>query len=523
MIQNLNEFKEAINIYEVISNFVSLKKNGINWSGCCPFHDEKTPSFVVSESKGIFHCFGCEEGGDSISFIQKYKNLNFEEACIEIAQIIGFELVFANTTYKKIDFSIMEKAKDFFKSQLNMEAKEYFLKRGLNQESIDKWDLGFCPSGFVLNKIIEDKDKELALNLGLINKSTDGRIYTPFSNRLIFPIYNIKNKIAGFGGRIIEGNGAKYINSKESKQYVKKQILYGLNLAKENIIRSKEALILEGYMDCILAHQVGFNNTIATCGTALSYDHIAQLTKLGAKIILCFDNDNAGLNATFRASENLIKAGVYEAEVLLLETKHKDFAEIIANGEIETIKNASRVPIIEFMLRNIIKPTSNIEQKNLMIIEVKKFLLSIKNDFIKESYIKFASQILNISPKYLSTTEPKKIKKRTYNLTEASIIKAISLDLKLVNQVIEWLYFDDFITLKECFSNLASGIIDSTAREIMLDESIILPDNLSKSMLVVYESSAKNKINNIKNSSLPIIQKIEKISQIKERLEKWSN
>ncbi|PAF51977.1 DNA primase [Helicobacter sp. 13S00477-4] len=528
MIINISQFKQCIDIVQVISHYVPLKKNGANHIGACPFHSEKTPSFTVSVSKGIYHCFGCGVGGDAIEFVQSYEKLPFNQAVEKIASLIGFSLEYSNERAVKIDTSLLEYSKDFFISSLgkNPQAKEYFLHRGLNDESIEKFGLGFCPYSFEYIKSIQSKDIDFGISVGLINKDNNANLYTPFSNRLMFPIWDNKGRVIGFGGRILDNSSpsAKYINSKESASYHKRQVLYGFHLARNAIVSKAQAIITEGYMDTIALHQIGINHSIATCGTALSSQQIAQLTRLGAKIILCFDRDKAGLNATYKAIDLLICCGIYESEVLQIQGG-KDACELLATGELkDKILSAKRIPIIEFMLLNLCKKSDSIESMNLTIIEIKKFLATIKNDFIKATYTQKASELLNIPAYYLEVKETSKITmpNPTFSLTEASIIKTIISEPQMIDIVIDWLDIDDFsISLQGCVQNLAKGIIDSQAREIALNDSIPLCSNIVKSLRAVYEISSKKKMKNIKFSNIPIEEKFKKIISIRERLLKW--
>lgn len=529
MIANLNEFKECIDIYEVISNYVALKKSGANYMGCCPFHSEKSGSLSVSPSKGIYHCFGCGVGGDSIDFVQRIEKLDFQESCEKIADIMGFTLEYGNSySSPKIDTSLLEKSKDFFASTLKttQKAKDYFIARGLNEESVSRFQLGFCPLSFSYVKTIVEKDIPFGIQIGLIAKDSQSqKTYTPFSGRLIFPICNKKGNVIAFGARILDkessNQNAKYINSKESKLYSKRQTLYGLHLAKDTIIKNKEALIVEGYMDVIMLHQAGFKNAVASCGVALSREQIATISKLQAKIVLCFDTDNAGKNATIKAIETLIDSGIYDGEVLELKGG-KDAGELLATGDRDVIEKGVRTPIIKFILLHLLSDSKSIESKNMGIIKAKEFLLRIKNEFIRESYTKLASEILNVSPTYLRVIEKIQSKPKRFNETEASIVKAVLSKPDLIDVVIEWLEFDDFPTLKECVKNLAQDIIDEKAREIALDDSIPLPTNINTSLRAIYEVSSKRKMNAIRNSSLPLEIKLEKIQTIKERLLRWT-
>ena len=304
---SIEQLKQIIDIVDVISNYVELRRAGANYVANCPFHNEKTPSFVVSPAKGYFKCYGCGVGGDSINFLMQKENIEFYEAVEKLASMYNFTLSYTNTKHNK-DSSIenlLEQICKYYQKQLNSNQSilKYLDDRGISSQSIEKFSLGYSgESNDFINFLNQNKipfDK--LLEIGMIGKGNYG-YFAKFNSRIMFPIFSASNKIIGFGGRVLSGNIAKYINSSQSKIFNKSRILYGYNLAKESIFRDKKVIITEGYIDVIMLSQAGFGNSVATLGTALTKEHIPLLSKSDADILLCYDGDSAGVNAAFKAA-----------------------------------------------------------------------------------------------------------------------------------------------------------------------------------------------------------------------------
>lgn len=318
----IEEIRQSINIVDVISPFVQLRKRGRNYLGLCPFHTEKTPSFTVSEEKQIFHCFGCHTGGNIFKFLMEYEKISFVEAVQELAEQAGITLEAEEgkaekQTEQEILYDInTETAKYFLNNLLNTAegeiAARYFHKRNIKLQTMRAFGLGYALNGW--DKFVEfAKEKRIdldkALQLGLIIKSNDGRLHDRFSSRIIFPIFSPNGRVVAFAGRILEEKegSAKYLNSPESSVYHKGSILYGLSHAKDEIRKLDKAILVEGYMDLISLYQSGVKNVVAVSGTALTEDQIQLLSRYTKNVVLLFDADTAGIKASMRSIELLLK------------------------------------------------------------------------------------------------------------------------------------------------------------------------------------------------------------------------
>ncbi len=319
----IEEIRSAANIVDIISGHVQLRKRGKNFLGLCPFHLEKTPSFTVSEEKQIFHCFGCHTGGNVFKFLMEYEKISFIEAVQELAEELGIQLEYDQgiSEEKQSEQEILydintETARFYSNSLLNSLSGEtalnYFQKRKIKTASMRAFGLGYSPSGnddlikFLLEKKI-NIDK--ALQLGIIGKFQDGRLYDRFFGRIIFPIFSPNGRVVAFAGRILENreDAAKYLNSPESSIYIKGRTLYGLSHAKDEIRRLDKAILVEGYMDLISLYQAGIKNVVAVSGTALTEEQVQLLSRYTKNVVLLFDADTAGIKASMRSIEILLK------------------------------------------------------------------------------------------------------------------------------------------------------------------------------------------------------------------------
>ena len=322
----LEEIKTRIDIVDFISEYVQLKKSGQNFKALCPFHSEKTPSFMVNPSKQIFHCFGCGVGGDVVSFMMKHENIPFNEALHNIAKKAGIDLrefKFDKEHTEKRDriLQINREAMNFFIKNLkgSEKAKTYLRKRGIEEDSLKGFSIGYATAerdGLIkhLKKMgySDSVIKEAGLAVSYEKDSRD-----IFRERIIFPIFNNQGDTVAFGGRVLDDSLPKYLNSPETGVFKKSETLFGLNLAKEEIRRKEYSLIVEGYLDTIVCHQYGFKNTVAPLGTALTSKQLQRLKPLTGRIVLVFDNDDAGVAAAKRSLTILFENN-FRAKVLLL-------------------------------------------------------------------------------------------------------------------------------------------------------------------------------------------------------------
>ena len=354
----IEEIRSAADIVDIISGFVQLRKRGKNFIGLCPFHSEKTPSFTVSEDKQIFHCFGCHTGGNIFKFLMEYEKISFIEAVQEIAEKVGISLEYEkDTTGKESEQEILyeiniQTARYFSDNLLNSPegeiARKYFQERKIKPQIMRSFGLGYALNGwenFVEFAKSQKIDLERAVQLGLIGEQKDGRLYDKFSDRIIFPIFSANGRVIAFAGRILENKetAAKYLNSPESSIYVKGRVLYGLSFAKDEIRKLNKAILVEGYMDLISLYQNGIKNVVAVSGTALTEDQVQLLSRYTKNVVLLFDADTAGIKASMRSIELLLRQDM-EIKIATLPTGEdpdsfinkygkEDFEELIRKAQ----------------------------------------------------------------------------------------------------------------------------------------------------------------------------------------------
>ena len=347
--EKIQEIRDRVDIVEVVSGYLPLKRSGVNHQGLCPFHQEKTPSFNVNASRQIFHCFGCGVGGNVFSFLMRMEGLSFPDAVKRLGEKVGVEVEEEEVSPAEIRrredrerlARINEVAGSFY-HQLLLEddagapARRYLRQRGYEGETVRTFQLGFAPEGWETlaahlagkNFSVEDIRKT-----GLVRPGKQDRgDYDLFRNRLLFPIHDLQGQMVAFGGRVLDDSLPKYINSPETDVYHKGKILYGLYQARDAMRHSGDALVVEGYFDVMALHRAGFTNAVATCGTALTPDHARLLKRYADKILLIFDEDAAGRQATFRAMDALLPSGLAVSVVAMPAGEDPD-SLIKASGE----------------------------------------------------------------------------------------------------------------------------------------------------------------------------------------------
>ncbi|RPI66309.1 MAG: DNA primase, partial [Ignavibacteriales bacterium] len=324
--QKIEEIRSAANIVDVVSDYVQLRKRGNNYVGLCPFHTEKTPSFTVNETKQIFYCFGCHTGGNAFKFVMEYEKISFPEALQKLADKFGVTIQYekeqdsGEKDAQEILYEINNTAARYFSNNLLQNpdgeyARQYFSKRKLKTQTLRSFGLGYAlPSRESLYQYLykNKTDIDKAVHLGLIGRNTEGKYYDKFAGRIIFPIFSAYGRVIAFAGRILDPNenAAKYLNSPESSIYIKGRTLYGLSAAKDDIRKLDYAIIVEGYMDLISLHQAGVKNVVAVSGTALTDDQVQLLSRYTKNVVLLFDADTAGVKASMRSIEILLKKDI---------------------------------------------------------------------------------------------------------------------------------------------------------------------------------------------------------------------
>jgi len=403
----VSDIKSRLSIEDVVANYVQLKQAGKNFKGLCPFHQEKTPSFMVSPEKQLAYCFGCHKGGDMIAFIEEVEGVEFKDAVEILADKCGldpkdYQLTDAkhSKTEKEELYDIHNKTADFYENNLwntekGKKVLDYLKNRGLKDESIKKYKFGLAPDSFEYThmNLVKAGHSRKMISLGgiAVSKDTDSqKVYDRFRNRLIIPIYDSIGRIVGFGGRAMKkGDEPKYLNSPDSPIYKKSEIVYGYNFAKDSIKKTGKIILVEGYFDVIMSHQEGIMNTVATSGTALTKEQIKLFKRLTKDLIFCFDTDKAGIEAAKRGFELAQEEKMNVHVITGLDTK--DPADFILDhpGEWANIIE-KRVPFMDFCINEIVKnhDPSSIDGKKRILAELIPFLNLLSSTFEKDQYVR---------------------------------------------------------------------------------------------------------------------------------------
>ena len=318
----IDQLLNRIDIVDLIDGYVPLKKAGANYKACCPFHNEKTPSFTVSPSKQFYHCFGCGANGTAISFLMEYDHMEFREAIEKLASAAGLEIPEESQAYEKkqtvnrgVDlYDLMEDVSEFYEQQLRQHkdkqsAIDYLQKRGLSGEIAKRFHIGFAPDGWDNLMSVHgatEPSKKALIDTGMLSKNEKGRIYDRFRERIMFPIHDHRGRVVGFGGRVLDQGEPKYLNSPETPIFHKGSELYGLYAARGGIKEADGVLVVEGYMDVVALAQAGINNAVATLGTATTSMHLQRLFRHSPNITFSFDGDRAGKAAALKALETTL-------------------------------------------------------------------------------------------------------------------------------------------------------------------------------------------------------------------------
>lgn len=367
----VEEIKQKLDIVEFLRGYLTVQAAGKNFKANCPFHKEKTPSFMISPERQSWHCFGCGIGGDAFSFVMKYENVEFGEAMRILADKAGIELRRLNPAeykYTGLLYELNQLAKEFFRKELegSPEAKKYLESRGLKQETINEFELGWAPNkpeALTFHLLNMNYRPEDMVQAGISFKTDRGAQIDRFRGRIMFPIHNHLGKVVGFTGRILpqldNGQTGKYVNSPETAIFNKSKLLYGFWKSKDAIREAGEAFLVEGQMDFLMSYQTGIKNVFASSGTALSLDHLRTLKRMCEKLVVSFDSDSAGLAAGERAIE-MAEASDFQVKVLSLG-KYKDPAEA-AQSDPEflktTVKDARPAPEFYFLRYGLTGPVN---------------------------------------------------------------------------------------------------------------------------------------------------------------------
>jgi DNA primase len=417
--EKVSEIRDRSSILEVVSDYVTLKKTGKNYKGLCPFHSEKTPSFMVNEEKQIFHCFGCGEGGDVFTFLMKAGHFSFPQAVEELAKRYGVKLPARelSATQKKemakreVLFQINQIASEYFQDLLTKrregeEGRRYLSQRGISQDVIAEHGLGYSTDrwdGLVQHLQEKKVSLELAWELGLIFPKRREGWYDAFRGRILFPIFDLHQRIVGFGGRVIKEGEPKYLNSPESTIYHKGEILYGLQVAKRYAAEKDCVIIVEGYFDLLTLHQYGMKYSVATLGTALTTQHIRTLKRYTKNLITLFDADQAGTQATLRSLPLLLEEEMVGKTIIL--PKGEDPDGFLRKGNLEDFgKRLERaVPLIDFFFERMMKTydVKFVDGKVRVAKEGMALLGKIPDKIRRDFYMKALAERLDVKESFL--------------------------------------------------------------------------------------------------------------------------
>ena len=412
---------DTVRIEEVVSEFVSLKKRGANLIGVCPFHKEKTPSFIVSPAKGIFKCFGCGKAGDSVRFIMEHEHYSYPEALRFLANKYGIiieekeqspEEMMAKNERERM-FNINSFAQQYFSDTMQNDEEgqsvglSYFRERGFRDAIINKFQLGYCPNkrdSFIQHAIKNGYSKDLLLKTGLASGNEE-RMYDRYQGRVIFPIHNLTGKVIGFGARILSGDKtkAKYLNSPESEIYNKSQTLYGIYFAKSEISRLDNCILVEGYADVLSMHQAGIENVVASSGTSLTTEQIRLISRYTKNVTILYDGDNAGIHAALRGTDMILEEGLNVRIVVLPPDEDPD--SFVQNNSIETVLSYiadNARDFISFKTKLLLKDAANDPIKKAAVVKDIVNSISVIPDAIyRATYIKECSRLMEMSEQAL--------------------------------------------------------------------------------------------------------------------------
>jgi len=467
----IQELLNRVDVVDIIDKKVQLKKAGANFVACCPFHQEKSPSFTVSPSKQFYHCFGCGEHGSAISFLIEYEGLSFVEAVNELANTVGLtvpnedfsEKININENFKLEE--ALKIANNFYQVQLRKSPKAiaYLKSRGLSGEIAKEFSIGYAPEGWQnLETAFKNYQDQTLIKAGLIQKNEKERYYDRFRNRIMFPIHNAKGIVIGFGGRVINPEDTpKYYNSPETALFQKSYELYGLLAARKAIREVGYVVVVEGYMDVVALAQHGICNSVATLGTATTLFHIKKLTRYTDEIIFCFDGDNAGRTAAWRAMNNSLSAVTDKTQLkfLFLPDQHDPDSFVRENSN-DTFRALAKeaIPLTEYII---------------------KYLTQDNDLASQESKVKFLNELEPIIKQFSANKLLLLFKKR--------IAQLVDLDIQEIDQIFKIKFTKEVIrntvnksnripmtpTRRYClFIILEPSIADIADKEMFLTEKI---------------------------------------------------
>ena len=528
--ESIENLKNNLDVVDIVSQYIELKKSGANFKACCPFHGETTPSFVVSPAKQIYHCFGCGVGGDSIKFVMEYEKLTYPETIEKLASMNNFTLEYEeNSSEKKQDTRVIEEVNKFYQKLFvsNPAVKDYIHQRGISDFSVEKFEIGYAPISADTINFLKSNHYNLtdAIDLGIIDTGTNG-LYSRFIERITFPIYSISGKLVGFGGRTITGHNAKYVNSPQTKLFNKSKLLYGYQIAKEYIYKKNQIIVCEGYLDVIMLHQAGFNTAVATLGTALTADHLPLLRRGEPKVILAYDGDKAGLAAAFKASV-MLSQSEFEGGVIIF-ADGMDPADMVNKNKVEELNEifANPISFTPYAIDYIISKydINDANQKQKALIESNEYLKSLGLIY-QDEYKRYLAQKLNIRENLIQISSNKQ---RAFtpslskiDIAELCIIKSILEKPQRLDAVLDIVDASMFEAHKNEFELVLTDINNISLNSIILNEKLENYDDerLNQELLTLLYKFYANKLTAISyDKELDFRQKANLIRKIKDNI-----
>lgn len=442
----VEKIKDAANIVDVVSEFVSLRRSGANYKGLCPFHNERTPSFFVSPSRGICHCFSCGRGGTPINFIMEHEQMTYVEALRWLARKYNIEIKERELTDKERQeqserdsmFIVNEWAADYFKQILleseggNSIGLQYFRSRGFRDDIISKFHLGYdVQDRHQLAREAQAKGYQLdfLLKTGICYKNDRSEYIDRYAGRVIFPWLSVSGKIVGFGGRLLDsrtkGVAQKYVNSPDSEIYHKDQLLYGIYQAKKAISREDRVYMVEGYTDVISMHQCGIENVVANSGTALSVHQIRMLHRFTSNITLLYDGDAAGIHAALRGTDMILAEGMNIKVLVLPDGDDPDsFARKHSSADFKQYIEDHQVDFIQFKTNLMLNGVTDPAKRSEAINSIVQSIAVVPNQILRDTYIHDCAQRLNIAESTLINTMNKFIREAQDRMNKAPNVEA---------------------------------------------------------------------------------------------------
>lgn len=417
----VDKILDTAQIVDVVGDFVTLKKRGSNYTACCPFHNEKTPSFSVSASKGIYKCFGCGKSGTAVGFVMEHEHLSYTEALKYLAKKYNIEVIEKEESAEDIAkrqrheslLLVSEFGGRFFQESLDTPegqaiAYQYFRSRGLQDETIRKYGLGWAP---ISRKALSEAARsagykeEFLIETGLSIKYDDGRLVDRFFDRVIFPIHSVSGRVIAFGGRTLKTDKsvAKYVNSPETEIYVKSKSLYGIYFAKGEISKKNKCILVEGYLDVLSMHQLGITNVVASSGTSLTEDQIRLIHKFTDNITIIYDGDSAGIHAALRGTDMILKEGMNVKIILLPDGQDPDdFAKRHSLEEVEDYIAGNEQDFISFKTDVLLKEAGNDPLKRAELInDISDTIAVIPDAVVRAMYVRSSAERFDIDERLI--------------------------------------------------------------------------------------------------------------------------